>query len=156
MEDLKFLITRCFWRVVKIYSHYAFDHARFKRKFVLMNQKSRQNAKNAVKKDFFKLMNNANFTFDCRNTANNTKFEPIIDEINEISYIKKYYNLFDNNKVSEFVNSDVFQQQIEQDVQQQIANVKHDDPFRSAIMNSIKYQNKEDLDALECLQNKEK
>ena len=103
---------------MKIYSHYAFKQARLKRKFVLMNQKSRQNAKNAVKKDFFKLMNNANFGFDCRNNANNTKFEPIIDETNEISYIKKYYNLFDNNKVSEFVNSDVLQQQIEQDVQQ--------------------------------------
>ena len=103
---------------MKIYSHYAFKQAHLKRKFVLMNQKSRQNAKNAVKKDYFKLMNNANFGFDCRNNANNTKFEPIIDETNEISYFKKYYNLFDNNKVSEFVNSDVLQQQIEQDVQQ--------------------------------------
>ena len=41
-----------------------------------MNQKSRQNAKNAIKKDFFKLMNNANFGFDCRNKANNVIFEP--------------------------------------------------------------------------------
>ena len=88
--------------MLKIFSHYTFEQARSKREFVLMNQKSRQNAKNAIEKDFFKLMNNANFGFDCRNNTNNTKFEPIIDEINEISYIKKYYNLFDN-KVSEFV-----------------------------------------------------
>ena len=88
-------------------SHYTFEQACFKRDFVLMNKKSRQNAKNAIKKDFLKLMNNANFGFDCRNNANNTKFEPIIEEINEIGHIKKYYNLFDN-KGSEFVNSDVF------------------------------------------------
>ena len=74
-----------------------------------MNQKSRQNAKNAIEKDFFKFMNNANFKFDCRNNVNNTKFEPIIDKINKIGYMKKYYNLFDN-KVSEFVNSDVLEQ----------------------------------------------
>ena len=53
-----------------------------------MNQKSRQNAKTAIEKDFFKLMKNAYFGFDCRNSANNVKFEPIIDEINEITYIK--------------------------------------------------------------------
>ena len=44
-------------------------------------------------------MNNANFGFDCRNNANNTKFEPIIDEINEITYLKKYYNLFDTKVI---------------------------------------------------------
>ena len=78
LEDLKFLITRCCWRVTKIYLHYTFEQARFKRDFVLMNQKSRQNAKNAIEKDFFKLMNNANIGFDCRNNANIAKFEPIL------------------------------------------------------------------------------
>ena len=87
-----------------------------------MNQKSRQNAKNAIEKDFFKIMNNANFGFDCRNSVDNAKFEPIIDEINEITYIKKYYNLFDN-KLSNFVNSDVLEQQVEHNFQQQIAYV---------------------------------
>ena len=54
-----------------------------------MNRKSRQNTKNAIEKDFFKLTNNSNFGFDCKNNASNVTFEPIIDEINEISYIKK-------------------------------------------------------------------
>ena len=35
-------------------------------------------------------MDNANFGFDCRNSANNIKFKPIIDEIS------KLYNSFDN------------------------------------------------------------
>ena len=81
LEDLKFLITRCFWKITKIYSHCTLEQARFKREFVFMNLKSRQNAENAIEIDFFKLMNNANFGFDCRNSANNAKFEPIIDEI---------------------------------------------------------------------------
>ena len=155
LEDLKFMITRCCWRVTKIYLHYVLEQASFKRDFVLMNRKSRQNAKNAIEKDIFKLMNNANFGFDCTNNANNAKFEPIIDEISKISYIKKYYNLFPN-KVSNFINSDVLEQQIEQDFQQQIAGVKHDDPFKSARINSTKNQNREDLDALECLKEREK
>ena len=53
---------RC-WKVTKIYSHYSFEQSHFKRDFVLMNQKSRQNTKNAIEKDFFKLMNNANFGY---------------------------------------------------------------------------------------------
>ena len=84
-KELKFLITRCFWRITKIYSHYTFEQARFKREFVLINKKSAQNAKNTIEKDFFKLMNNTNFGHDCRNNANNAKFEPIIDEVNEIT-----------------------------------------------------------------------
>ena len=46
----------------------------------------KQNAKTNVEKDFYKLMNNANFGVDCRNDVNNSTFEPIIDEVDEISY----------------------------------------------------------------------
>ena len=112
LEDLCFLIKRAGWIVTKIYSHFTFEQDAFKKDFVLKNQKSRQNAKNSIEKDFWKLMNNANFGNDCRNNANNTKFEPIIDEINEISYIKKYYNLFDQ-KVSNFIKSEILEKEIE-------------------------------------------
>ena len=65
--------------MTKLYSHIKFAQDTFKKEFVLMNQTSRQNAKNNIEKDFFKLINKANFGFDCRNNANNTKFEPVID-----------------------------------------------------------------------------
>ena len=81
-------------------------------------------------------MNNTNFGYDWRNNANNGKFEPIIDEVNEITYIKKYYNLFDS-KISNFVNSDVLEQEIEQN------------------LNSVKNNNK-DLEALEFLKKNER
>ena len=58
-------------------------------------------------------MNNANVGFDCRNNANNTKFEPIIDEIGEITYIKKY-NLFDS-QVANFVKSNILEQNINEE-----------------------------------------
>ena len=62
-------------------------------------------------------MNNANFGFDCRNNANKTKFEPIIDEIGEIIYIKKYYNVFGSNgsQVANFVKCDVLEQNINEE-----------------------------------------
>ena len=64
------------------------------------------------------------------------------------------YNLFDNN-VSNFVHSNVLEQQIEQNFQQQIANVKHDKPFRSVKINLITNQHREDLDALKALKKRE-
>ena len=94
-EDLKFLITRCCWKVTNICTDYIFKEACLKQDFVTMNQNYRQKGKNSIEKDFYKLMNNANFGFDYRNSVNNVKFVPITDEINEISYIKKYHNLFD-------------------------------------------------------------
>ena len=99
LEDLRFLIKRAGWIVTKIYSHFNFEQDCFKKGIVLKNQKSQQNPKNDIETFFWKLMNNANFGFDCRNNANNTKFEPIIDEIKEITYLKKYYNLFDTKVI---------------------------------------------------------
>ena len=61
LEQLCFAINRAGWSVTKIYSHYTFEQECFKKNFILMNQRSRQNAKNSIEKDFYKLMNNSNF-----------------------------------------------------------------------------------------------
>ena len=52
LEDLVFCIKRAGWKVTKIHSHITFEQARFKQKFILMNQKSRQQSKNSIEKDF--------------------------------------------------------------------------------------------------------
>ena len=39
-------------------------------------------------------MNNANFGYDCRDNANNAKFQPFIDEVNEITYIYENITIF--------------------------------------------------------------
>ena len=61
LEDLVFCIKRDAWKVTKIHSYLTFEQKRFKQKFNLMNQKSRQESKNSFEKDFYKLMKNSNF-----------------------------------------------------------------------------------------------
>ena len=38
-----------------MYSHYAFEQEHFNKEFILMKQRSRQNSKNSMEKDFYKL-----------------------------------------------------------------------------------------------------
>ena len=87
-----------------------------------MNQKSRQKAKNSVEKDFYKLMNNSNFGYDCRNNLDNCKFVPIFNELKETTYIKKYYNFFDP-KVSKYVTPDLIARKIEEKYNEDIIKI---------------------------------
>ena len=103
LEDLAFVIKRYGWVVTKIHAHLTFDQSPFKKNFILMNQKSRQESKTNTEKDFFKLMNNGNFGSDCRNNPDNADFVPIFDEINEIYSLQKYYSLIDP-KINDFVS----------------------------------------------------
>ena len=154
LEDLRFLIKRCGWKVTKIYTHSTFEQSHFKRDFVLNNQRKKEKAKTSIEKEFYKLMSNANFGYDCRNNANNAKFQPIIDEVNEITYVKKY-NLFDN-RVSKFVNSNALEQEINEQFEKNISTVKHDDPYKTVCIKTFESQKNEETDALKCLKEKEK
>ena len=66
-----------------------------------MNQNARKTAKTKVEKDFYKLSNNSNFGNDCRNNIGNCK----LDGLDEISYIKKFTNIFNYDRFSEFLFS---------------------------------------------------
>ena len=113
LEDLAFFIKRAGWKVSKIHSHITFKQARFKQKFILTNQKSRQQSKNSIEKYFYKLMSKSDFGYDCRNSLDNCKFTPIFDEFKEITYINRYHNISDP-KVSEFVTSELFRADVEE------------------------------------------
>ena len=89
LQHLKILIGRAGWKVTKLYVHYTFEQERFKKDFILMNQCSTKTAKNSVKKFFYKLLNNYNFGYDCRNNLDNYTFVPIFDELNEVTYLQK-------------------------------------------------------------------
>ena len=155
IEDLRFLIKRAGWKVTKLYSHFTFEQDTFKKDFVLMNQKSRQNAKNDIEKNFYKLMNNANFGFDCRNDADSLKFDPLIDEINEITYIKKYHNLFDP-KIKKFVSSKILEDHIEKEYTDELFKIKDDDPFKNLRLSQLENEKLEKLDGVECFKRQEK
>ena len=100
-------------------------------------------------------MNNANFAVDCRNSSNNCLFEPIIDEINEASYLKKYYNLFDK-KISNFVDSKLLKKETERKFEQKLANVKDDDSFKMSRITAINNEKNREVDALEAFKENEK
>ena len=128
LKQIFFAVVRAGRKITNIYLQYTFEQERFKKDFILMNQKSRQNAKNSVEKDFYKLMNNSNFGYDCRNNLDNCKFVPIFDKLKEITYIKKYYNFFDP-KVSKFFMSDLIAQEIEEKHNDDIIRISTEDKF---------------------------
>ena len=78
-----------------------------------MNQVLRQNSKMSVQNYFYKLMNNANFGYDCPDNAGNCTFALVFDEIEELSYAKQFQNIFDQDS-SEFASSELLEKQIEE------------------------------------------
>ena len=154
-EDLAFCIKRAGWKVTKIHSHITFEQARFKQKFILMNQKSRQQSKNSVEKDFYKLMNNSNFGYDCRNNLDNCKFVPIFDEYKEITFINRYHNIFDS-KVSQFVTSDLLKADVEEKYNDKLSKLDKEDRFYEIKLQTIKTERLQQLEAAEKFDKEEK
>ena len=136
LEDLVFCIRRAGWKVTKIHVHLTFEQKRFKQKFILMNQKS-QESKNSAEKDFYKLMNNSNFGYDCRNNLDNCKFVPIFDEYRESTFISRYYNLFDS-KVKQFITSDLIKHHIEEKFNEKFSKLDKEDRFYNIKVQTIK------------------
>ena len=155
LEDLSFCIKRVGWKVTKIHAHLTFEQSRFKRDFILMNQKSRQLSKNDVEKDFFKLMNNSNFGYDCRNNLDNCKLTPIFDELGEITYINRYHNIFDE-EVSAFVTTDLVKQNMEKKFNDKLAKLNKEDQFYSIKLETIKNEPLSSLEAAEKIDGNKK
>ena len=126
----------------------TFEQSRFKRNFIFMNQKSRQLSKNDVEKDFFKLMNNSNFGYDCRNHLDNCKFNPIFDELGEITHVNRYHNIFDE-KVSSFVSTDLVKQHVEEKFNDKLAKLNKEDQFFSINYQAIRDERLANLEAAE-------
>ena len=153
LEDLTFCIKRAGWKVIKIYSHLTFEKARFKRKFILMNQKLRQQSKNDIEKDFFKLMNNSNFGYDCRNNLDNCQFVPIFDKIGELTYINRYYNIFDS-KISDFVTGDLLKADVEKKFNNKLIKLDKEDKFYEIKLQTLKNERLNDLESAEKFEQK--
>ena len=66
-----------------------------------------------------------------------------------MTYIKKYYNLFDS-KINNFVNSEILEKNINQEFGQEIALVKDNDPFKNARIVELENKRQTDIDSLDC------
>ena len=113
-----------------------------------MNQKSRQLSKNNVEKDFYKLMNNSNFWYDCRNNLDNCKFLPIFDEFREVTFVNWYHNIF-YQKVSQFVISDLLKQQIEENCNNKLMKLDKEDRFYEIKLETLKTERLSSIEAAE-------
>ena len=154
-KHLHFLIKRCGWLVTKFYSDFTFDQAMFKKYFVVMNQISRQNAKTSVEKDFYMLMNNSNFSYDCRNDIYNCFFSPIVDEIEEVRYIRRHQNIFDPS-FQNFVSCDLLERDINNEFDNEITGLDFNCQFFDAKRNSLEIERKKKLDAISSMGSKKK
>ena len=155
LEDLAFIIKRVGWKVTKIHSHLTFEQKRFKKNFILMNQKSRQESKNNVEKNFFKLLNNSNFGYDRRNNMDNCDFVPIFDNIGEVQKIQKYYNLFDP-KVAQFLSGELMKDSIEEQYNDQLHKLNKNDPFYQIKLSSLNHKRLAGLEAAKYFDEKKK
>ena len=107
-----------------------------------MNQVGHQNAQ--TDKDFYKLMNNANFGYDCRNKADNCYFSLIYDEIDELSFA----NFIFDQGISDFVSSEILESQIEEEYLNEIANLDPNNAYFEARKSSLEIQKKKEIDLL--------
>ena len=79
-----------------------------------MNQGARQKAETFVEKDFYKLMNNKNFGIDCKKILTVVSLNHIMKKIEEISFIKKYVNIFGNVQYKDFACVETMNEEVEQ------------------------------------------
>ena len=120
-----------------------------------MTQKSRQQSKNYVEKDFDKLMNNSNFGYDCRNNIDNRKFVPFFDEYKGISFINRYHNIFDS-KFSDFITSNLLKAYIEEKFNYKLLKLDKEDTFYEIKFQTLKAERLTQLEPAEKFEQQKK
>ena len=149
-ENLKLLIECCCWTVTKFHQHFTFRQEMFKKDFVISNQVARENAKIPMEKKFYKLINSADFGHDCRNKFNNCYFAPVIDEIEEMSYVRKHHSIYEPD-ISHFFSTDNLKIQINEDFDNKIPKLDINDDFYESRKNSLEIERTKQLDALKSV-----
>ena len=89
-EELYHATTQLGWSVTCIHTHYTFRQEMFKKDFVVKNQNARKGASSEVDKNFYKLMNNSNFGFDCQNNMDKCALKLLYDGVDEVKYARTY------------------------------------------------------------------
>ena len=92
-------------------------------------------------------MNNPNFGNNCRNNLDNCKFNPIFDELGEITYVEK---------VSSFVSTDLVKQHVEEKINDKLAKINKEDQFYNIKFQTIKDERLAELEAAEKIDGNKK
>lgn len=121
-----------------------------------MKQKSRQIAQTNVEKDFYKLLNNSNFGIDCRSNIDNRTLEPIYDEISEIAFIKKYENIFDNEKYFQFSEINVITEEVNEKYERLHLWLDKNNPTYLARRYDYDSQREQDLNSVKSMEAQKK
>ena len=121
-----------------------------------MNQNARKTAKSKVEKDFYKLLNNNNFGNDCRNNIGNCSLELIFDGPEELAYIKKFSNIFQDSTLKEFFIEDVLKKQVEDEYEEKIKNVDVNDDLYFSMLENLEQARDEKLKAAEAFSKSKK
>ena len=153
LKHLAFVIKRARWKVTKIHAHLTFEQKRFFKKIILMNQNSREKFKSSIEKGFYKLLNNSNFGYDCRNNLDNCQFVPIFDEYKEVTCVGRYFNFFDP-RVSQFVTGDFVRQEIEEKYNDKLIKLDKEDKFYPIKLNSLNAERLSSEEAAEIFDKK--
>ena len=121
-----------------------------------MNQKARQTATSSAEKDFYKLLNNSNFRIDCRNNIDNCYLEPLYDDFSEISYIKKFTAIFNDNTFRDFFFPNLLREEISQTFQAKIFALNKEGITYEARKKYYERKMAEQLDAIDTYEKNKK
>ena len=116
-----------------------------------MNQNAQKTASSKVEKDFYKSLNNSNFGNDCRNNIGNCSLTLLYDGPEELKYIKKFTNIFFDEKFKEFFREDVLRKQVEDEFDEKLQSLDPNDEFYIAEKEGITELKNEKLEAIEGL-----
>lgn len=73
-------------------------------------------------------MNNSYFGYDCRNNADNYFFASVFDEIEELSYVKCYQNVF-HSEIFEFAATELSEKLINETFENKVPALDQNDEF---------------------------
>ena len=96
-----------------------------------MNQESSKQNR-PQKEIFLKLLNKSNFGIDCRNNIDNHILEPPYDDFDEISYIKRFTTIFNNDTFRNFFSPEILREEIIQTYQVDIFALNKEEPTYEA------------------------
>ena len=93
---------------------------------------------------------------DCRSNIDNRTLEPIYDEISEIAFIKKYDNIFDNEKYFQFSDANIMMEEVNEKYHKLIFELDKSNPTYLARKCYSESKREEDLNSIKAMEEKKK